>query len=496
MIATTHPLAVDAGARVLGDGGTAVEAAVAAAAVLCVVEPMSVSPGGDLFAQVWEPGAAHPTGLAAAGWAGSRAGDVALEGGALDGPPAVTVPGAVGGWNALLDRYGSLGVERVLEPATRAALDGFEVTPTIAEMWGAGAVRLSPSARATFLVDGRSPKAGESMRNPALGRFLKDLADEGLEWFYSRDMAERIVAVLGGQGLLTVDDVTEWPGPEWVDPLRGSSNGYDVYEMPPPGQGLIVLEALAMYERLGAGVDADHLLIECTKLALEDASEFCCDPLFGRRGEEVMLDPERIEQRARDVSPSSARPTPTPGGSDTVFVAAVDRDGRACSLIQSIYMHFGSGIEVPGTGVLLHNRGANFKLRADHPNRLEPRKRPLHTILPAMVGRAGAFHASLGVVGAFMQPQGQLQILVRLLHEEATPTEALGAPRWRILGDRLLGVEDGFDRDRAARLRAKGHHLVPLGPLEAGGAQAIVAVPGGLRGASEPRRDGAVRRVG
>lgn len=496
MIATSHPLAVQQGAAVLESGGNAVDAAIAAAAVLCVVEPMSVSPGGDLFAMVWEPGSVRPAGLAAAGWAGSRAGSTELDGGTLDGAPAVTVPGAIAGWDQLLDRYGSFDRARILVPAIRAANEGFEVTASIAQMWAQGAARLGAEAASVYLIDGRAPGAGERMSNRVLGSFLETLAEQGFDRFYEERIATRIVEALGPQGVLTAADITEWIGPEWVDPLSGRYRDLDIFEMPPPGQGLAVLQAVAMYESLDVpDRDRQHALIECMKVALEDAGHYVCDPNFGSDAATIMLDPEHIEKRSGEVSPESARSTPPPGGSDTVFIAAVDEDGMACSLIQSIYMHFGSGIVLPETGVLLHNRGANFRVDPSHPNRPESRKRPLHTILPVMIGVDDAFHASFGVVGAFMQPQGQLQILHHLSEGGASPTEALGSPRWRILGHRRLGVEDGFDSEAVEKLVEKGHEVESLPPLEAGGAQLIARAGEGLLGASEPRRDGHAQDV-
>lgn len=496
MIATTHPLAVEEGASVLAAGGSAVDAAVAAAAVLCVVEPMSVSPAGDLFAMVWEPAQARPTGLTAVGWAGSRAGSIELQGGSLDGASAVTVPGAIGGWRALLERYGAVDRARVLCPAIRAAKDGFQVTSSIAEMWAAGAPRLGGEAARVFSRDGRWPVSGDEVVNPQLGSFLETLVDRGFGWFYGPEMSESIVEALGPNGLLEPEDLQEWLGPEWVEPLMASYRGFDVFEMPPPGQGLTVLQAIEMYESLEVPpADRQHALVECMKLAFEDASRFVCDPTFGLAAEGIMLDPDRVERNASQVSLQSARATITPGTSDTVYVAAVDADGMACSLIQSIYMSFGSGIVIPGTGVLLHNRGANFRLDPIHPNRLEARKRPLHTILPAMIGRDGLFYGNLGVVGAFMQPQGQLQILHHLIENSYSAGRALASPRWRILGDARLGLEGDFDPDAARHLDQKGHALEPLETLDAGAAQVIIRTEEGLVGASEPRRDGRVQAV-
>ena len=495
MIVTSHPLAVEEGARVLADGGNAVEAAVAAAAVLCVVEPMSVGLGGDLFAMVWEPQAARPLGLASAGWAGSKARPIAGRN-ALGGPSSVTVPGAVAGWKTLLDRYGALGRERILEPAVDAAVHGYEVTPAIAEMWRQGLPRLQPEAAKIFTRSGRAPEPGDRMYNLDLGQQLGSLAADGLGAFYEEEMAERVIAAIGTDGHLEREDIINWPGADWVDVLSGTFSGLQIYEMPPPGQGATVLEALALYSSIEEEIDdRHHALIESTKLALEDAATHVCDPLFGPAAQDIMLRASHIEERCKDLSLREARYTQPPGGAETVFIATVDARGMACSLIQSIYDSFGSGIVVPGTGILLQNRGSNFRLDPAHKNVVAPRKRPLHTILPAMIGRGSSFHASFGIVGGFMQPQGQLQILQHLLENGASPAEALAAPRWRVTGGRDLSVEDGFGEAVLERLARKGHELARLPKLEAGGGQLIVRSGDALHGATDPRLDGAVQRV-
>ena len=497
MIATSHPEAVHAGAGVLAEGGNAVDAAVTAALVLSVVEPMSVGLGGDLIAMVWTRGAAAPTGINSIGWSGSRAsiGFLASVTGSqrmpTRGPMSVTVPGAVAGLNELLNRFGSIPAGRALEPAISLAVRGHMVTPTIAQMWNDGAARLSSKSRAVFLVDGRPPRAGEQFSNPDLGSFLKTLSHEGLEWFYEEEFAFRLVAAAGaGDGPLTPDDIKEWPGPQTVVPLRGSFLGHDVFEMPPPGQGVSVLEALALHDL--SGLPEEHALIECVKLALEDAGRYVCDPNFGEDASGKLLDSAFLERRVGEFSRDSVRSTPTPGGSDTVYVAAVDGNGMACSLIQSLYESFGSGIVVPGTGLLLHNRAQCFQVDPAHPNALEPRKRPYQTILPSMLGRDGAHVASFGVVGGFMQPQGQVQLLRHLLERGGGAQRAVASPRWRILGGRRLGLEKGFDEAVARDLEHRGHEIEMLPPLDAGGAQLLMVGADGRDGASDPRGDGKV----
>jgi gamma-glutamyltranspeptidase/glutathione hydrolase len=500
-LATSHPQAVEAGARVLEQGGNAVDAAVTAAAVLSVVEPMSVGLGGDLVAMVWQPGALVPTGVTSIGWSGSRATLEFVHSATGSrkmptvGPLTVTVPGAVAGFHELLSRFGSWPVPRILEPAAFLARAGYLVPPSIARLWADGADRLSQEAAAIFLVDGEAPRAGDRMTNPPLANFLETLSERGLGWFYEESAASHLIAALGEEdGPLETRDVLEWPGPQVVTPLQGSFRGYDIFEMPPPTQGVSVLEALALYQSEPLPAD-EHALIECSKIALEDAGRYVCDPDLHEDASAKLLDPAFLKKRVRSISPHAARPTPVPGGSDTVFVAAIDREGRACSLIQSLYQSFGSGLLIPETGVLLHNRAECFRSDPARPNALEPRKRPYHTILPSMIGKRGNFVGSFGVVGGFMQPQGQVQLLHHLFEWNLPPESAVASPRWRILGGRRLGVEEGFDDAVIADLELKGHEIEPLPSSEAGGAQLLMVSDRGIDGASDPRGDGKVAIV-
>ncbi|MGE2832634.1 gamma-glutamyltransferase family protein [Mycobacterium sp. SMC-4] len=502
MVAASHPLAVDAALAVLDAGGTAADAAVAAAAMLTVVDPRSTGVGGDLFALYWESGADEPVGLAAAGGAPAGMTVEALRSQGFeamppDGPWTVTVPGATWGWTALLDRFGHISVERILRPAIETARNGFAVSPIVAEEWrlGADKLRRNPDAAAVFLPDGHVPEAGDTFANPGLADALDCYASDGHQSFYTGALAAGFVdAVNRAGGPLAASDLSSWSGPEWTAPIRGRFRGIDVYEMPPPGQGLVVLEAAALYEDLPltSPGEADHHLIECLKAAFHDAADHVADPRFGSVPVADLLDEERLSTVRDSIGPEASH-TRGPGvASDTVYVCVVDPSGAACSLIQSLYESFGSGIMAPGSGVLLHNRGNGFTLRDDHPNRPEGGKRPYHTIIPAMLGDGTGFRGCLGVVGGFMQPQGQLQILRNVLDRGMSAQQAVDAPRLRVMPGRSIGLEVGFDDASAAELVRRGHQIADLPRFECGGAQMILRTDAGLEGGSDRRKDGYV----
>ncbi len=502
MVATSHPLAVSAGLEMLEAGGTAADAAVAAAATLCVVDPRSTGVGGDAFALYWSRGELLPAGLAAAGPApaGMTVGALRDAGYArmpTHGPWSVTVPGAVAGWWKLLDRYGSLPRDRVLGPAIRHAEEGFAVTPIVAEEWGATVEKLQrdPVASATFLPGGRSPAAGERFANPGLARVLRAIVAEGPDAFYRGPTASRIgAAVEAGGGPLRADDLASWGGSEWVDPIRAPFGAVEVYELPPPGQGIAVLEALGIYASLApeTPVDREHAAIESIKLAFADARAYVSDPSVHAVPVDRLLSPDFLEGRRELVDMMHAGEAPPGRATDTVFVAAADGEGNACSFIQSLYEGFGSGVGVPETGIVLHNRASGFVMDDDHPNCPEPGKRPYHTIIPAMLGRDGSFLGALGVVGGFQQPQGQLQILRGMFEEGLAPQAALDRPRFRSLGGRRVGFERSFDRELVRALAGRGHEVSELSRFEAGGAQLILLEDDRYVGASDRRKDGYV----
>lgn len=500
MVATSHPLAVQAALDVLDEGGTAADAAVCAAAVLTVVDPRSTGIGGDLFAHFWPAGASEPVALSASGPAPAALTVDALRAAGFDempssGPWAVTVPGSVAGWGVLLERFGKLGLERALEPAIRLAEDGFHVARFVAQEWATCAAKLAGNAAAaqTYLPHGRVPQEGERFANPDLAGSLRSIATNGPDSFYAGEMAERTgatVAELGGP--LRPGDLSAWRGPEWVTPISADYRGVRVYQIPPPGQGLITLQALLIYAELDPAdpIDAEHVGIEANKLAFADAQAFIADPQFARVPVDVLLSPDYVRRRAGLVAPRQAIHARAGTPTDTVYAAVADGEGGACSIIQSLYEGFGSGVVVAGTGITLQNRGAGFVLDDTHPNRPEPGKRPYHTIIPAILGDSDGFLGCLGVVGGFMQPQGQFQILRSLLDRGLDPQAALDAPRFRVMAGRQVAFEDAYDRSVLAQLADRGHEITKLARFEAGGAQLVLHRDGRFLGASDPRKDG------
>lgn len=502
MVVTQHRLAVQAGLDVLRDGGTSVDAAVAAAAVLTVVDPRSTGLGGDLFALVWPAGGTEPVGLAAAGVAPAGMSVDALRAAGhdrvpVDGPWSITVPGAPAGWEALLDRFGALDRRRIVADAISHASDGFELTPAVAREWTTAADKIArnPAAAATYLVDGRAPRAGEWLANPQLATTLEAFARDGAGPFYRGGLAERIgaaVAELGGP--FGASDLAQWEGPEWVAPIHVAFRGLDVYQMPPPGQGLVVLEALKLYEgvKVASTVDEDHAAIEAIKLAYEDANAYIADPSTSAVPVAWLLSDERTDQRRQRIDPAAAADADIGRATDTVYAAAVDGDGSACSLIQSLYDGFGSGIVVPGTGLALQNRASGFTMRQGHPNQVEPGKRPYHTIIPAMLGRGPQFAGCLGVVGGYMQAQGQLQVLRNVVERGMTPQQACDAPRFRVYRGREVAFEETYPTAVTDGLAARGHQIAVLGWFERGGAQMVLRDGDRLAGGSDARKDGYV----
>jgi gamma-glutamyltranspeptidase / glutathione hydrolase len=503
MVATSHPLAVDAALDVMRDGGTSVDAAVAAGAMLTVVDPRSTGIGGDVFAQCWTPGDEEPVALAAAGPAPARMTPATLEERGFrsmpqDGPWSVTVPGGVAGWDALMKRYGRLDLNRVLQPAIEVAEAGFEVTPFIAADWSQSVEKLSanPYGKSLFLPDGHPPKAGQRFTNPDLAKSLRAVA-ESPATFYSGWIAEAIDdAMRQLDGPLSSGDLAAWDGPEWVRPMRASFRGLDVYELPPPNQGVVALQALKLYEELNPGgrVDEDHAGIECLKLAVSDAAAHVADPQFSRIDADALVSDRYLKGRRDliDMGAAGIRSSGSPSA-DTVYVAVADTRGGACSFIQSIFAGFGSGVAVPGTGIVLQNRGAGFTLARGHPNSCDAGKRPFHTIIPAMLGELGRPRGVFGVVGGPLQPQGHFQVLRNMIDREMNPQAAVGEPRFRV-GDGLhVWFESSYDAGVVGELASRGHIVSELSRSEAGGAQVIVCDADGFVGGSDPRKDGLAR---
>ena len=482
-------------------GGNAVDAAVAAAAMLTVVDPRSTGVGGDLFAQVWSAAAEDPVCLSAAGPSPRGLSMKALRSAGFrempaSGPWTVTVPGSVAGWEELVRTYAKLDIGTLIQPATRLAFDGAPVARFVAEEWLSCEAKLRENKEAAriFLPTGSAPEEGQRFANPELGAVLEQVAAEGADPFYHGEIAAAIgnaVEIAGGP--LRVDDLETWSGPTWAEPISRRYRTVQVYETPPPGQGLVLLEALGIYESFEAenSIEEDHLAIESLKLAFADGARFIGDPLFHEMPVAALLSQDHLASKRSQVDMYLAGQSRSGTASDTVYVATAD-DSVACSLTQSLYEGFGSGIVVSGTGIALQNRGAGFVMEEGHVNRPEPGKRPYHTTIPAMLGDDRGLLGCLGVVGGFMQPQGQFQIMRNILDRGMSPDEAVAAPRFRFTSGRSVAFEANYDARTVSELARRGHDVAELGRFEAGGGQIVLRSRGGFIGASDPRKDGEV----
>ncbi len=496
LVATSQPLAAQAGLRILMAGGNAVDAAVAVAAVLNVVEPMSTGVGGDLFALTYIAPTDELTALNGSGRAPQaisieaikRRGETEMP---EMGPLSITVPGTVDGWTTLLERHGTLPLSEVLKPAIEYAEQGVPVSEIIAAEWRELEELLQGTA---YVIDGRAPRAGEIFRNPDLARTLRTIAEGGRDAFYRGPLAETIaqhVQSLGG--FLSVDDLTQHTS-TWDEPISTEYHGVKVVECPPNGQGIVALLALNILEgvdlaSLGYGSTAYyHHVLEALKLAFADGFAHIADPRKVKVPIETMLDKRYAATRRAQITDRASRHNVSgiPRG-DTVYLTVIDKDRNACSFINSIYYGFGSGVIVPGTGIVLQNRGALFSLDENHPNALAPGKRPFHTIIPALAFKGGKLWSSFGVMGGHIQPQGHMQVLLNAIDFGMDPQQALDAPRvvWRF--DDCIAIEDGID---AQALAALGHAIIPANSF--GGGQMIVIdeASGALLGGSDPRKDG------
>jgi gamma-glutamyltranspeptidase/glutathione hydrolase len=506
--ATSHPLATGEALTTLRAGGNAVDAAVVAAAVLGVVEPHMTGMGGDAFAQVWWAREGSLVALDASGRSGSLATPDALTtagGGRMPerGPATISVPGAVSGWEALLSRFGTLSLAQALEPAIRLAEGGFPVSPIVADGWSDQVLSLAQDqgARDTFLLDGhRAPRAGEWFANPDLGRSMREIAAEGAGSLYGGRLGSRMVESLKPLGgVLSREDLAGHEA-SWVEPIGTEFAGHTVWELPPAGQGVAALQMLRLLEPLPLtemgwnSAQYLHHLIEAKKLAFADLDGHVADQDHMRVSVDALLSDAALAHRRSLIDPSHAAAGPLPGiysaSNDTVYLAVADSQGNMVSFINSIYWRFGSGVVVPGTGFALHNRGGAFVLDEDHPNRVAPGKKPLHTIIPAMLSRSGDPTLAFGVVGRSMQPQGQVQLLLNLLLFHLDLQQAVDAPRFRHLDEKRVALEPGIDGSVRDELTRLGHQIVSDDDVVFGGAQAVMRLERGWSAASDPRRDG------
>jgi gamma-glutamyltranspeptidase / glutathione hydrolase len=502
VVATSQPLAAQAGLRVMLDGGNAIDAAIAAAITLTVVEPTSNGIGGDLFAIVWDGTSLHglnASGRSPAAWTPQRfARQNQMP---RRGWDAVTVPGAVSGWVELSRRFGSLPFERLFEPAIHYAREGFAVSPITAAAWEASVAALSSFGDflTTFGPKGRAPRAGERFSCADQARTLELIAQSRGEAFYRGELAKQIAAAAASAGgAMTREDLAAHQC-DWVGTIATSYRGVELHEIPPNGQGLAALIALGILRHLPLAdapvdsADSLHLQIEAMKLAMADAHRYVADPAHMDLAAAVLLDDAYLAQRARLIDPQRAgdpqHGTLRSGG--TVYLAAADAHGRMVSLIQSNFSGFGSGIVIPGTGIAMQNRGFGFSLEPGHPNQVAPRKRPFHTIIPAMVMRGGRALMSFGVMGGPMQPQGHVQMMTRIFDYAQNPQAASDAPRWRIAAGRELLLEQGFNPLTVEQLRSRGHDVRLAPPEEFGGGQFIYRIDDATCfGASDHRKDG------
>ncbi|KAA9002712.1 gamma-glutamyltransferase [Affinibrenneria salicis] len=515
IVSTSHPLAAQAGNRILLEGGNAVDAAIAAAATLTVVEPVSNGLGSDAFALVWAGGQLHglnASGPAPGAWDvnyfrrryGNDAQGLAKR--PERGWDAVTVPGAVAGWEALHRRFGKLPFSRLMHSAIGIAERGVALAPMVARKWQAAVPILAqqPGFADAFMPGGRAPQTGELFRFPAAAKTLRLLADQGARAFYEGEIAESIVnwsQQTGGS--LTLQDLQAYQ-PEWVTPISQRYRGYEVHEIPPNGQGIAALIALGILERFDLaglaldGVDVQHLQIEAMKLAFADVYRYVADPASMEITPQQMLDNNYLQQRAAqiDLTRASLPAAGIPRSGGTVYLTTADENGMMVSFIQSNYMGFGSGVVVPEYGISLQNRGAGFSSDPKSANVVAPGKRPFHTIIPAFLTRNGQPQMSFGVMGGDMQPQGHVQTLVRMLDFHQQPQAACDAPRWKVNRDFTLDLESRFDPAVVQQLQSRGHQLKSVDDpyMDFGAGQFIWRLSDDLNhgyvAASDSRRDG------
>jgi gamma-glutamyltranspeptidase/glutathione hydrolase len=514
IVATSHYLASQAGADILRQGGSAIDAAIAANATLGVVEPMMNGIGGDLFLIYWDAKSGKLYGLNASGWAPRGLSIEFLKKQGITSMPdrgihSVTVPGAVDGWSKAHQRFGRLPWKDLFRPAINYAEHGYLVTELVHGYWERSqeALKQTPEATRIFLPQGKVPEIGERFSNPDLARTLRLIADKGPDAFYQGEIAHAIVkssSALGGT--MQADDLAEFSS-EWVDPISIDYRGWKVYELPPNGQGMAALEMLNILATFSPdpagpqGTTELHKKIEAMKLAYTDLYRYDADPRFAKVPVPGLLSPEYAKQRAALINPDKANCTTaagSPARSDTTYLAVVDKDGNIASMIQSLYDLFGSGVAVSGMGFPLQDRGALFTLDAHHPNALVPRKRPFHTIIPAFMEK-GDVHIGFGIMGGSNQPLAHAQFVSNFVDYGMNIQAALEAPRFTIAGtDEPIGcqllIESRVKPEVVAQLRRKGHNITVRGEYSSAMGRGQVVLHNSATGtnfaASSPRADG------
>ncbi len=515
--ATSQPLATNAALQVLQRGGNAIDAAVTAAAVLSVVEPMMTGIGGDMFALLWSAKEKRLVALNASGRAGSlMTRDALLKRGHTRmpsrGAETITVPGALAGWNELLRKYGTITLAQALQPAIDYAENGYPVTPVISGDWAPEQKLLAndEGGRTTFLINGHTPAPGEWFRNPDLANTYREIAREGPGAFYGGALGQRIVRrVQQLGGYLTLDDLKH-NQPTWVTPISTVFKGYRIWELPPNNQGIATLEMLRIlepYDLKAMGQNSAaylHHLIEAKKLAYADLARYVGDPDYLTISPSRMLSDEFINERRSHLDEHHAQVRVDPGPerthSETIYLTVADKDGNMVSFINSLFDEFGSGVIVPGTGFALQDRGAGFTMEPNLPNTVAPGKRPFHTLIPGFVTIPGPHPAadgtgdqpwmSFGLMGGSMQAQGHAQFLINMLVFGMNVQQAMDAGRFRHLSGTRVLVEPVIADSVIAQLRAMGHDVRVSVPAQFGGSQAIIKLARGYVAGSDPRKDG------
>ncbi|MDA1190199.1 MAG: gamma-glutamyltransferase [Candidatus Poribacteria bacterium] len=511
MVATSQPLAALAGVDILRQGGNAFDAAVATAAMLNVVEPMSTGIGGDAFAILYDARSGEVRGLNASGrssygatleeWQRRLGANGSISGHSIE---AVTVPGAADGWLEVVGKYGNMTMADVLAPAIQAAEDGFAVTPQIGASWRGSRTLLSATddSRATWLYgDGSPPQPGKVFRNPRLGRTFRLVAEGGRQAFYEGEIASKFVKCSNKHGgVFTMKDMKDHTS-TWVEPISVNYRGYDVLEIPPNGQGIAALEALKVIEfediaAMGFNTpDTLHLELEAMKLAFHDRNRYVTDPEFAAIPIEGLLSDEYARAQRARISMERAIASPThgvPPGTDTVYLCAADADGNVVSFINSLYAGWGSGITAEDTGIMLQNRGQSFSLDPNHVNVIAPHKRTRHTIIPALLMRDGRPIVTFGIMGGDMQAQGHVQFVSNMVDHGMNVQDAMDAPRWRYNGQgNSIALERWIDSATWNDLRRRGHAISGSDGFFGGGQAIYVDHDNGTyHGGSDPRRDG------
>ena len=507
MVASSQPLATLAGVEILMTGGNAIDAAIATAAVLGVVEPSSIGIGGDAFCLFYS---AKDKSLKALDASGRSPREMNLDfcrksgfkGMPQRGIHSVTVPGAAHGWATLLESHGSKTLGQVLHAAIRYAEEGFPVAELTAHSWQelAASLKADEGGAINYLINGRAPKSGETFKNPRMAATLKRIAEDGAAVFYQGEIAEKLVRCserLGG--LFTKKDFADHRS-DWVEPITANYRGYDVFEVPPATQGFVALQMLKILEGFDLrkmepqSAESLHFMIEAKKLAFSDRDRHLADRDFMKVSMQDLLSSERAKASRSRIRADRAAVSydNASAGTDTEYVATADSEGNLVSFIQSNFMGFGSGVVEPETGIILQNRGHLFSLDQQHPNCIGPRKRCVHTLMPGMILRDGKPYAALGLKGGHVQPQVQVQVITNLVDFGMTPQEAISAPRFNHIEGAKVGLEPEFAESIKDDLTRRGHQIVGGNPESFGGAHMIAIDPesGAFIGGSDPRKGG------